>query len=931
MACVTIYVPNLRFGGKYTITYGGNMRKSLLRTLFTALIITIACSFAVACNSGNSSDRGQSSHEHVASGEWQSDASQHWKVCAEDGEKLEVADHTFGEWVTDNAETCTEKGKKHKQCSVCGYKVEEDIPAKNHNYVYTDNGDGTHNGVCKNDATHVIENQSHTLGTDYAGHNADKHWKVCEECGAQVENAHEFVLDGDSYACECGESIEVVAKDLYKVNSENEAERKTFEIDLKVKKTNVLTENQEIGAENFSVNLGDEFNGNLLSVKFGRFEVENVTLTGGVLTLPKDTFTTEDVGEQIILCVVECENGVYKLTLHVTVATRVISSVEEWNTLLRDPISLNKRVTEGDDGASGVYGYYTIAGDIDFNHEALRDPAFAEGANTSSFAHKANQINGKIGFAGTFDGRGYALNNFNTANPFGLFLITDDKGAVKSTIKNIVVDNVWHDNGVVNANIFGHSIANVTFDNITINVEKTSLTGSLVSPSDGTLNGRGFICGAYTNKNVYKNFTVNASGSTISALFGWWIKRSGAADDNGAIITCENFVVNAREITYWGRLDGDGDPAMTPAEYPMTELTYNKDVINEIEITNNGNRFVVDLKVADTTKTLTEQVVGATGNIEIDLGNDYGTLVGVKFNGDKIEGATVAENKLIIPVTFFSAGAVGERDVEVTMQKDKAVNILSVKVLIVTKAITSATDFKENITDKTATYGYFVLANDIDFENTALTLPAWVQYPAHGLAWNDNTIYGSSAFFAGTFDGMGHKIKNYNTGSESDGGRYGLFGKIKNATVKNVIFEDVVYTGKEFVNVLAFMAESSKFENITINVKSCAAPEKDITTGQYGFIVGRKLQHSSFKDITVNAAGQEIYSLFGYWIMRNPKTNVKDGNYVACENVVVNAKKVHYWGRIDGETIGDAAKEAPMDVKNYPINGVTVNVVDSAA
>ena len=901
------------------------MRKALLRTLFTALIIAIACSFAVACDFSDSSDQSQSSHEHIASGDWQSDASQHWKVCAEDGEKLEVANHTFGEWVTDNAATCTEKGKKHKECSVCGYKTEKEIAATGHDYVYTDNGDGTHNGVCKNDATHVIENQSHTLGTDYAGHDADKHWKVCEECGAQVENAHEFVLDGDSYACECGESIEVVAKDLYKVNSENEAERKTFEIDLKVQKTNVLTENQEIGAENFTVNLGDAYNGNLLSVKYGRFEVEGATLKDSVLTLPKDTFTTEDVGEQTILCVVECEDGVYKLTLHVTVATRVISTVEEWNTLLRDPISLNKRVAEDDDGASGVYGYYILAGDIDFNHEALRDPAFAEGANTSSFAHKANQVNGKIGFVGTFDGRGYALKNFNTANPFGLFLITDDKGAVKSTIKNIVVDNVWHDNGVVNANIFGHSIANVTFDNITINVEKTSLTGSLVSPSDGTLNGRGFICGAYANKNVYKNFTINASGNTISALFGWWIKRSGAADDNGTIITCENFVVNAREITYWGRLDGDGDPAMTPADYPMTELTYNKDVINEIEITNNGNRFVVDLKVADTTKTLAEQVVGATGNIEIDLGNDYGTLVGVKFNGEKIEGATVAENKLIIPVTFFSAGAIGERDVEVTMQKDKAVNILSVKVLVVTKAITSATKFKENITDKTATYGYFVLANDIDFENTALALPAWVQYPAHSLAWNDNTIYGSSAFFAGTFDGMGHKIKNYNTGSDSDGGRYGLFGKIKNATVKNVVFEDVVYTGKEFVSVLAFMAESSKFENITINVKSCAATEKDITSGQYGFIIGRKLQYSSFKDLTVNAAGQEIYSLFGYWIKRNPQTNVKDGNYVACENVVVNAKKVHYWGRIDGEQIGDAVKEAPMDVKNYPINGVTIN------
>lgn len=913
------------------------MKRTLLRTLLMVLIIATASFLVVSCGDGGQSNKpgesksSESLHEHVAGKEWQKNENQHWKVCADDGEKLEVADHTFGEWVTDKAATCTEKGKKHAECTVCGYTAEEEIAATGHDYAYTDNKDGTHSGVCKNDPTHVLEKQNHIFGKDFAGHDAEKHWKECTACGARTEGAHEFKLDGDSYACECGESMAVVAKDLYKVNSENEAERKTFEIDLKVKATNVLTENQEIGAENFTLNLGETYNGKLMSVKFGRFELEGATLEGGVLTLPKDTFTAEDAGEQTVLCVVGCKDGVYKLTLHLTVATRVISTVEEWNVLLRDPISLNKRDAEGDDGKSGVYGYYTIAGDIDFNHEALRDPAFAEGANTSSFAHKANQINGKIGFAGTFDGRGYALKNFNTANPFGLFLITDDKGAVTSTVENLVVDGVWHDNGIVNANIFGHSIANVTFDNITINVEKTSLTGSLVSPSDGTLNGRGFICGAYANKNVYKNFTVNASGSTISSLFGWWIKRSGAADDNGAIITCENFVVNAREITYWGRLDGDGDPAMTPTDYPMTGLTYNKDFINEIEITNNGSRFVVDLNVADTTKTLAEQVIGATGNIEIDLGNDYGTLVGVKFNGDKIEGATVAENKLIIPVTFFSAGAIGERDVEVTMQKDKAVNILSVKVLIVTKAITSATEFKENITDKTASYGYFVLANDIDFENTALTLPAWVQYPAHSLAWNDNTIYGSSAFFAGTFDGMGHKIKNYNTGSESDGGRYGLFGKIKNATVKNVIFEDVVYTGKEFVNVLAFMAESSKFENITINVKSCAAPEKDITTGQYGFIVGRKLQHSSFKDITVNAAGQEIYSLFGYWIMRNPKTNVKDGNYVACENVVVNAKKVHYWGRIDGETLGDAAKEAPMDVQNYPINGVTVNVVDSAA
>ena len=126
------------------------------------------------------------------------------------------------------------------------------------------------------------------------------------------------------------------------------------------------------------------------------------------------------------------------------------------------------------------------------------------------------------------------------------------------------------------------------------------------------------------------------------------------------------------------------------------------------------------------------------------------------------------------------------------------------------------------------------------------------------------------------------------------------------------------------------MSESSKFENITINVKSSALPENDITGGQYGFIIGRKFVKTSIKDMTVNAAGQEIYSFFGYWIMRENRTNEKDGNYVLCENVVINAKEVHYWGRIDSEKLGDADNEAPMDVENYPVNGVKVNVVEAA-
>lgn len=64
---------------------------------------------------------------HVYGEELKSDAENHWKEC-ECGSKAEEAAHTFGEWKVTKEATETEKGAKEKECSVCGYKVEEEIP-----------------------------------------------------------------------------------------------------------------------------------------------------------------------------------------------------------------------------------------------------------------------------------------------------------------------------------------------------------------------------------------------------------------------------------------------------------------------------------------------------------------------------------------------------------------------------------------------------------------------------------------------------------------------------------------------------------------------------------------------------------------------------------------------------------------------------------
>ena len=68
------------------------------------------------------------SHNHKYGTEWKYDETNHWHEC-EDGEKADITAHNF-KWIIDKEATTTEKGLKHEECTVCGYKkVAVDIPA----------------------------------------------------------------------------------------------------------------------------------------------------------------------------------------------------------------------------------------------------------------------------------------------------------------------------------------------------------------------------------------------------------------------------------------------------------------------------------------------------------------------------------------------------------------------------------------------------------------------------------------------------------------------------------------------------------------------------------------------------------------------------------------------------------------------------------
>ena len=63
---------------------------------------------------------GGGEHTHSYGSDWKNDADNHWHECS-CGDKADKAAHDF-KWVVDKEATATQKGSKHEECKVCGYK-----------------------------------------------------------------------------------------------------------------------------------------------------------------------------------------------------------------------------------------------------------------------------------------------------------------------------------------------------------------------------------------------------------------------------------------------------------------------------------------------------------------------------------------------------------------------------------------------------------------------------------------------------------------------------------------------------------------------------------------------------------------------------------------------------------------------------------------
>ena len=66
---------------------------------------------------------------HQPASEWSSDVSGHWHACANCDDRLDLAEHTFGDWTVTADPTEETVGSKERTCEVCSYKDVVEIPA----------------------------------------------------------------------------------------------------------------------------------------------------------------------------------------------------------------------------------------------------------------------------------------------------------------------------------------------------------------------------------------------------------------------------------------------------------------------------------------------------------------------------------------------------------------------------------------------------------------------------------------------------------------------------------------------------------------------------------------------------------------------------------------------------------------------------------
>lgn len=599
-------------------------------------------------------------------------------------------------------------------------------------------------------------------------------------------------------------------------------------------------------------------------------------------------------GSNTLTVLIGKDNKFYTLQIPVAVITEEIGDVVRFNELMKS-----------DSAEYAIYGYYKLTSDI-----GKPETAFNNGNDTNW-----QNVDGLYGFRGTLDGAGHSITG--TVFSRGLFGLVG-KGAV---IKNFTVNAYGYANG---RTVLARSIRDAVVENVKINVKS--------GESDSYLTEGGIITALMSHSTIYRNVEINSDGKT-DTLFGcsYWnydprkanafenvkitVKSIGGLLCLRANVADSLYTIDGVEgitVAYVRSYSDENNTALVGGLAEFTLGDENADVTEINSITFDGREikgftfengiltitenftvsdigaktFVLKGKVGDKAVTvylgvtivLPAEEVALDGNREIiladgteyalDLG-DYAdsTVLSATLGGENV---AYANGKLIVTEEYkANKQKHGMQTLKVTVEKDGKYYIVAVKVLVVTKAISTIDELTAAMTAGTdnVVYGYYKLTQNVGSSE------AWISVANNG-DWKNTD---GSVGFRGTLDGSGFAV---------DGafGTHGLFGIIGNgAVVKNITFN--VYYYQNDRQTLARSITGATIDNITINIKSVSGTLD--ATKEGGVITGLMSHTTHYKNVTINAEGKDLDTLFG----------MSYGNYKAekvntFENCVVNAKSL---------------------------------------
>ncbi len=410
------------------------------------------------------------------------------------------------------------------------------------------------------------------------------------------------------------------------------------------------------------------------------------------------------------------------------------------------------------------------------------------------------------------------------------------RGMTDATVKNISFEIANYSEKTQGATLFASNVQDCLFEKVTVTVTKAI--------NMETNNNSGLLVVQQTKGTTFQSVNIIADDSTLTTLIGsgYW---SGTAGNN----KYENCAVSCLKLNYVGN---------TVAKIDGMDVKTTK----TITLTNNQ-----DILLTDETHA-------------ISLGSE-GT--GLTINSITCNGVDLGTNLSNLNMSAIKNDMTKHGITNVIVKGEKDGNKVTViaPVTIITKYLTSGAEFKEATYCANSSEGeknkgaYYVIPWNLNVVGTGFTGGEWINV--------------GDAGFAGTIDGRGNKIVNVSLTNSS-----GIFNALKGATIKNLEIEVKnlnVQDGN--ASVFGYCAENTIFEDVTITFTDT------FTNAKCGLIGGgNQSRNCTFKNVTVNAQGSDIYRLFsGGDIVKDSKNNIS--------RVTVNAKSVQYmYATTDLETSG---------------------------